>query len=145
MHHDELSTRERAVLFALLSAACKVSNEELHTLIGIRLDGQERRKLNELKLVESEKPGRGFVHELSAAGRQWCTDELSAGPAGRGTSLERSHYLVFALFARHLAAARLSLADLASPPRQARAEGRHVRREPAHPGPARELVPVTGN
>ena len=84
MHHDGLSGRERAVLFALLAEARQVSNAELHALIGIRLEGKVRRKLNELKLVESEKHGRAFVHELSDAGWRWCADELSAGPAGRG-------------------------------------------------------------
>ena len=53
MHHDGLSGRERAVLFALLAAARKVSNAELAALIGIRLDGEMRRRLNDLKLVES--------------------------------------------------------------------------------------------
>ncbi len=74
MQHDELSARERAALFALLSEARKLSNAELKALIGIRLDGKERRKLNELKLVESEKAGRAFAHELSDAGWRWCTD-----------------------------------------------------------------------
>jgi hypothetical protein len=136
MPHDELSASERAVLFALLSAARKLSNTELQALIGIRLDGKERRKLNELKLVESEKPGRAFVHELSDAGWRWCADELSAAPAGRGTSLERSHYLVFAAFARYMSAARLSLADLvaadlAGAAPRPRPAGRHVRRDAA--------------
>ena len=83
MHHDELSARERAVLFALLSAARQLSNEELQELIGIRLVGKERRKLNELKLVESERRGRWFVHELSDAGWRWCAEELAAGPRGQ--------------------------------------------------------------
>src|ERR1700678_2605716 len=109
VHHDELSARERAVLFALLAEARKLSNTELQALIGIRLDGKERRKLNDLKLVESEKPGRAFTHELSDAGWRWCADELIAGRAGRGTSLERSHYLVFGVFARYLSAAHLTL------------------------------------
>lgn len=136
MHHDELSARERAVLFALLSAAGKISNTELETLIGIRLEGKERRKLNDLKLVESEKPGRMFRHELSDAGWRWCADELSASGRDRGTSLERSHYLLFGVLARYLSAARLSLADLvsaglvSSDPRP-RAEGKHVRRDAA--------------
>jgi hypothetical protein len=133
VHHDELSARERAVLFALLSQARKLSNTELEALIGIRLDGKERRRLNDLKLVESEKPGRTFVHELSDAGWRWCADELAAGPMGRGTSLERSHYLVFGMFARHLDAAGLSLADLVSvrPEPRPRRKGRHVRRDTA--------------
>ena len=61
------------------SAARKLSNAELEALIGIRLEGKERRKLNDLKLVESEKPGRRFVHELSDAGWRWCAEELAAG------------------------------------------------------------------
>ena len=36
MHHEELSARERAVLFTLLSQARKLSNGELEALIGIR-------------------------------------------------------------------------------------------------------------
>jgi hypothetical protein len=131
VHHDELSARERAVLFTLLSAGRKLSNTELKALIGVPLDGKERRKLNDLKLVESEKPGRVFVHELSDAGWRWCNDELSAGPAGRGTSLERAHYLVFGVFERYMIAARLSLADVVSLDLKARPAGRHKRRDTA--------------
>lgn len=131
MHHDELSARERAVLFALLSVARKLSNAELEALIGIRLEGKERRKLNDLKLVESEKPGRWFVHELSDAGWRWCSDELAAGAAGRPTSLERSLYLLLGMFERYMTAARLSLADVASLDLKARPAGRHKRRDTA--------------
>jgi hypothetical protein len=131
VHHDELSARERAVLFALLSGGRKLSNAELEALIGIRLEGKERRKLNELKLVESEKPGRSFVHELSDAGWRWCADELTAGPAGRPTSLERAHYLMFGVFERYMTAARLSLADVVNLDLKARPAGRHKRRDTA--------------
>jgi hypothetical protein len=129
VHHDELSARERAVLFALLSTGRKLSNAELEALIGIRLEGKERRRLNELKLVESEKPGRSFVHELSDAGWRWCADELTVGPAGRPTSLERAHYLIFGVFERYMTAARLSLADVVSLDLKARPAGRHKRRD----------------
>jgi hypothetical protein len=131
VQHDELSARERAVLFALACAARKLSNAELEALIGIRLVGRERRKLNELKLVESEKPGRSFAHELSDAGWRWCAEELAAGPDGRPTSLERSLYLVLGMFERYLSAARLSLADVASLDLKARPAGRHKRRDDA--------------
>ena len=131
MHHDELSARERAVMFALLAAARKLSNAELQALIGTRLVGKERRKLNELKLVESERRGRWFVHELSDAGWRWCADELAAGPEGRPTSLERSLYLVLGMFGRYMTAARLSLADVASLDLKARPAGRHKRRDTA--------------
>jgi hypothetical protein len=117
------------VVFALLSAARKLSNEELQALIGARLVGKERRKLNELKLVESERRGRWFVHELSAAGLRWCGEELAAGQEGRPTSLERSLYLVLGMFERYMTAARLSLADVASLDLKVRPAGRHKRRD----------------
>ena len=130
MQRDELSARERAVLFALLTQARSLSNPELKELIGFPLDGEKRRRLNDLKLVESEKLGRAFVHELSDAGWRWCADELAAGPVDRGNSLERAHYLVFGAFARYMATMRLSLADVVSPDLQARPGGRHKRRDP---------------
>lgn len=130
MHHDELSARERAVLFALLAAARKLSNSELEAQIGMRLVGRERRKLNDLKLVESARPGREFVHELSGAGWRWCTDELAAGRR-KGTILERSLYLALGMFERYVTAARLSLADVATLDLQARPKGRHKRRDTA--------------
>jgi hypothetical protein len=109
---DDLSVRERAVLFALLGEARQVSNPELEKLIGFPLVGQERRGLNDRKLVESGKSGRTFAHELSDAGWRWCADELAAGPGGRVSSLERAHSLVFGVFARYMSAAGLSLADV---------------------------------
>jgi len=131
VHHDELSARERAALFALLAAARKLSNSELEAQIGMRLEGRERRKLNDLKLVESEKPGREFVHELSDAGWRWCADELAAGLTGRGTILERSLYLTLGMFERYTTAARLTLADVATLDVKASPRGRHKRRDTA--------------
>jgi hypothetical protein len=131
VHHDELSARERAALFALLASARKLANSELEAQIGMRLEGKERRKLNDLKLVESEKPGREFVHELSDAGWRWCADELAAGLTGRGTILERSLYLALGMFERYTSAARLSLADVATLDVKARPRGRHKRRDTA--------------
>jgi hypothetical protein len=127
VHHEELSARERAVLFALLCEARVLSNAELQALIGIPLQGKERRKLNDLRLVESQKAGRGFAHALSNAGWRWCADELAVGQPAHRTSFERSHYLLFRLVSRYLAAARLTLPDLAQPVPPARAAGRHVR------------------
>jgi len=112
---DDLTLRQRAVLFALLGEARQVANPELEQLIGVRLDGAERRDLNDRRLVESTRAGRAFAHELSDAGWRWCAQELAAAPAGRGSSLERAHYRVFAVFARYLDAAGLSLADIVRP------------------------------
>jgi hypothetical protein len=109
---DELSVRERAVLFALLGEARQVSNPELEALIGFRLVGAERRRLNDHKLVESEKVGHGvYAHELSDAGWRWCAEDLTQGPAGRRSSLERAHYLLFGRFVRYLSAAGLTLGE----------------------------------
>jgi hypothetical protein len=112
---DDLTVRQRAVLFALLGEARQVANPELEQLIGVRLDGADRRQLNTRKYVESTKVGRAYVHELSDAGWRWCAQELAASPGERASSLERAHYKVFGLFARHLDAAGLTLADIAGP------------------------------
>jgi hypothetical protein len=109
---DDLTVRQRAVLFALLSEARQVANPELKELIGVSLDGAERRQLNDRKLVESVKLGRAFAHELTDKGWRWCKEELAAAPGERAGSLERAHYLVFGVFARYLDAAGLSLADI---------------------------------
>jgi len=77
---DDLTVRQRAVLFALLGEARQVSNPELEALIGFRLDGKERRNLNDRKLVESTMVGRAFAHELSDAGWRWCGDTCCSGP-----------------------------------------------------------------
>ena len=115
MSRDDLTVRQRAVLFALLGEARPVANPELEQLIGVRLDGADRRLLNARKYVESAKVGRAYVHELSDAGWRWCAQELAAPPGERASSLERAHYKVFRLFARHLDAAGLTLADIAGP------------------------------
>jgi hypothetical protein len=112
---EDLTVRQRAVLFALLGEARQVANPELEQLIGVRLDGAERRDLNDRRLVESTRAGRAFAHELSDAGWRWCRQQLTAAPSERAGSLERAHYQVFALFARHLDAAGLTLADIARP------------------------------
>ena len=115
MSRDDLTVRQRAVLFALLGEARQVANPELEQLIGVRLDGAERRDLNDRKLVESVKVGRPFAHELTDKGWRWCNEELAAAPGERAGGLERAHYRVFGLFARYLDAAGLSLADIVRP------------------------------
>jgi hypothetical protein len=124
MQPDGLSVKERAVLFALLAEARQLSNPELEERVGCRLDGKARRKLNELKLVESDKVGRAYAHELSDAGWRWCTDELTAAPGGRSGSLERAFYLVLGGLDRYLSGSGQSLADIFRPRQEAGAEAR---------------------
>ena len=107
-----LSVKERAVLFALLGEAREVTNPQLAELAGFRLDGQERRKLNDLKLVDSRRTGRTYAHELTDAGWHWCAEAISAGFQGRATSMERALYVVLSGLARHLDNTEQSLADI---------------------------------
>jgi hypothetical protein len=117
MQQEKLSAKERAALFALLAEARDIANPELEERIGFRLDGKERRRLNDLKLVTSEKRGRSYWHELTDAGWRWCSDELSVGPgAGRGSKeLERALYAILAGLGRYLEVTEQSLADIFKP------------------------------
>src|SRR5260221_12332120 len=112
MQPEDLSVKERAVLFALMGEAREVSNPELAEHAGFRLDGKERRKLNDLKLVASQKTGRTFTHELTDAGWRWCGTQLSAGLPGKASSSEGALYAVLGGLARYLDYTDQSLADL---------------------------------
>lgn len=113
----ELSVKERAALFALLAVARKIPNPELETLVGFRLSGEARRKLNHLGLVESEQVGRAYSHELTPEGYQWCADQQSARPpkrrgTGRGDNMERALYAVLAGLDRYLSRTEQRLTDI---------------------------------
>jgi hypothetical protein len=114
MQPNEFSVKERAALFALLAEARQLSNLELEERVGFRLDGKERRRLNSLKLVTSTMPGRAYVHDLTDAGWRWCADELSAGPGGRGSSMERALYAILGGLRRYLEQTDQILADIFS-------------------------------
>ncbi|MQA95959.1 MAG: hypothetical protein GEV11_15385 [Streptosporangiales bacterium] len=107
------------MLFALLAEARELSNNELDERAGLRLDGKERRRLNDLKLVDSHKEGRVLVHELTDLGWRWCAEELTAGPGARPGSIERAFYAVLAGLSRYLDASERSLADIFVPGKDA--------------------------
>jgi hypothetical protein len=109
---EDLSVKERAVLFALMAEAREISNPELAERAGFRLDGKERRRLNELKLVDSRMVSRAYVHELADAGWHWCATELSAGLHGKVTSMEGALYAVLGGLARYLEYSGQGLADV---------------------------------
>jgi len=112
MQPDDLSAKERAVVFTLMAEAREISNPELAQRAGFRLDGKERRKLNDLKLVESRMSGRTFAHELTDAGWRWCATQLSAGLPGKASSSEGALYAVLDGLARYLDYTDQTLADL---------------------------------
>jgi hypothetical protein len=114
VNYERLSTKERAALLALLGAARRLSNPELEDRAGFRLDGAERRRLNDLGLVKSEgKPGRAFSHKLTDAGRAWCADELTVGPGWQQSKvMEGAFYVVLGGLAGHLERTGLELRDV---------------------------------
>jgi hypothetical protein len=112
MPGEDLSVKERAVLFALMGEAREVSNSELAERAGFRLDGKERRRLNDRKLVDSRMVGRTYAHELTDAGWDWCATHLSEGPQGRASSMEGALYAVLGGLARYLEYSEQSLADV---------------------------------
>jgi hypothetical protein len=112
MQVEDLSVKERAVLFALMAEAREVSNSELAERTGFRLNGKERRRLNDRKLVDSRKIGRAYAHELTDAGWDWCATHSSEGPQGRASSMEGALYAVLGGLARYLDFSEQSLADV---------------------------------
>ncbi|CAJ64141.1 MULTISPECIES: hypothetical protein [Frankia] len=83
-----LSAREAAILLALLAQDRPISNEELRERFRFTLVGAERRRLNELRLVESGKvPGHGnfLFHQVTDAGWARGCQELAPRPIETGT------------------------------------------------------------
>lgn len=112
MASESLTVSEVGILLALMAEAREVSNPELQAGYGLKLDGASRRKLNDLKLVESEKQGRAFVHLLADGGWARCRDELAAPRPNGG------HKVLYALLAslnRYLDRENLALADIFQP------------------------------
>ncbi|MFB4287772.1 hypothetical protein ACBI99_09060 [Nonomuraea sp. ATR24] len=79
MSDKALSLPEFSALVALAVEAREISNTELKARRGLSIDGKKRVKLNELKLVDSWKQGRGFAHVLTDAGWARLGEDLRAG------------------------------------------------------------------
>ncbi|GAA4575174.1 hypothetical protein [Planotetraspora kaengkrachanensis] len=79
MTDSKLSLPEIAALVVLMVEAGEISNPDLRKRHGITLDGRARLHLNELKLVDSWKQGRAYVHVLTDAGWARVAEEFRAG------------------------------------------------------------------
>ncbi|TCC43615.1 hypothetical protein [Kribbella sindirgiensis] len=112
MPAQSLTLKERAVLLALLAEARPITNVELREAAGLTLDGASRYKLNDLKLVISQKEGRSFVHELTEDGTKWCENELSAERPERAGSVGGALYALLAGLHRYLQRTGLRLVEL---------------------------------
>jgi hypothetical protein len=109
---NNLGTKERVALLALLALARPVTNAELRQAAGIELTGEPRRNLANLKLVTSELVNRRYVHELTDAGWRWCAEEFTAEPPARATSYVRALYGVLRHVRAHLDHAGVPLAEV---------------------------------
>ncbi|MEU8247731.1 hypothetical protein [Nonomuraea sp. NPDC048916] len=88
MPERALSLPEFTALVVLAVEAREISNSELKERRGLTIDGRKRLRLNELKLVDSWKQGRVFVHVLTDSGWARLAEDLRTGavPAFTGSS-----------------------------------------------------------
>ncbi|MEW5812464.1 MAG: hypothetical protein AB1925_23815 [Actinomycetota bacterium] len=114
----ELTGTERAVLLVLMAQARPVPNTELAAL-GPALDKPGREKLNRLGLVDSERVGNRYVHELTDRGWRMCRELLHTAPPARATGPAKALQTILAGLDRYLETAELSLADVFAPSSEA--------------------------
>ncbi|MFF3670624.1 hypothetical protein [Microtetraspora malaysiensis] len=79
MSENTLAFPDIAMLLVLMAEAREISNPELEERYGVTLTGKPRTRLNDLKLVESWKQGRSFVHVLTDKGWARVAEEVRAG------------------------------------------------------------------
>jgi hypothetical protein len=99
MPDTKLSVPEISALVVLMVEAQEVSNPNLQERHGLTLSGKARLHLNDLKLVDSWKEGRAFMHVLTDAGRARLSEELQAGtiPALPGSAGAMARALLIGL------------------------------------------------
>lgn len=115
MAGKDLTAAEKAFLVLLMAENREVSNAELDARYGISLTGAVRKTLNDQKLVESNKVGRGLVHVLTDQGWARCKEELIAPYVkGTGPAFPALHALLGAVH-RYLEDSQRSLPDLFIP------------------------------
>ena len=109
---DTLTPRDRAVLMALMALNEEVTNAVLKARVGFTLEGPARIRLNQAGFVDSTKPGRSYVHELTDKGWAWCWDEMTQTAPPKADSGTRSLYAVLRGLRRYLDSQDLRLADV---------------------------------
>jgi hypothetical protein len=115
MTDDKLTHTEKAVLLVLMAEAGEVSNPDLKARFGLDLKAPSRRRLNDLKLIESRTDRRRFVHTLADKGWRRCAQELGVETPARPGPLGGALYAVLAGLGRFMHRAELSLADVFHP------------------------------
>ncbi|MFC5824517.1 hypothetical protein [Nonomuraea insulae] len=123
MSHNGLSLPDFAALVVLAVEAGEVSNTELKQRHKLTIDGQRRIRLNDMKLVESRKSGRVFVHALTDSGWARLAEDLRTGtlPPQTGSSGAMARALLTWL-PRYMARTDQRLADVFHPGEETTAE-----------------------
>jgi hypothetical protein len=97
---------------ALMALNEEVTNAVLKERVGLTLEGPARIRLNQAGFVDSNKPGRSYIHELTDKGWAWCWDEMTQTVPPRADSGTRSLYAVLRGLRRYLDSQDLRLADV---------------------------------
>ncbi|MGF7236454.1 MAG: hypothetical protein ACQSGP_16035 [Frankia sp.] len=118
MASETLTNSEVASLLVLMAEAREISNPELKSTYGLTIDGKPRQKLNDLKLVESRKQGRAFVHVLTDGGWARCAQEFGSPVPSNGrpsAATQGALYAILASLQRHLERHDLVPAEIFEP------------------------------
>lgn len=110
---ESLGNPEKAVLIALLLAGREVSGPELKRRHGVEMRKPTRERLNTAKLVESNKKGRAYVHQITERGIEECEGVLASGERSTGTpALAGVCFELFVPLVAHLRQRGLGVADV---------------------------------
>lgn len=113
---DELTGAQQAVLLVLMAECRAVPNPELEKL-GPRLGKDNRVTLNEKGLVESSRPGRSWVHELTDDGWATCRRIIGSATPPLASGQGKALYTLLRGLDRYLSGADVPLSEVfATPP-----------------------------
>lgn len=107
----KLSQRAISSLIVLMAAARELTNPELEELAGFRLNGPDRRSLNDLGFVTSRKAGQAYKHELTTEGWRASRRLLAAERPARAGSFGGALYALMAALSAGLDRQGLSPAE----------------------------------
>ncbi|ETK31501.1 hypothetical protein MPTA5024_34800 [Microbispora sp. ATCC PTA-5024] len=102
-------------MLLLMAEAREVSNPELKERYNLTITGDDRKRLNDLKLVESWVRSRSYAHVLTDAGwaraAELFRDGVPSSPRPAGRALEAALRALAAGLHRHLRQTRTSLGE----------------------------------
>jgi hypothetical protein len=105
MSEQKLSLPDFTALIVLAVETGEISNTELKKRFSLTIEKKSRLKLNELKLVDSWKQGRTYVHVLTDRGWARLAEDLSEGSVptlpGSAGSIARALLGWLPLYLRH--------------------------------------------